>query len=418
MDILEMKKERYAIVEAQKKMLKRAKANLRKFTTKEEIEYENYNTRFDELTQEIEREKDYLPPTVGMRTSPIYKSSNNNRNKIGVDNTMKNNGYVYDKDGSSTRDAFNRYVQLGLPAISPQEFRALSADSDTAGGYLVTPRQVASDIIAELDDAVFVRSLATKFRVPNAQSLGCPALENDIGSPTWTSELGTGDEDTEMDFQLRDLYPHPAARRILVSNKLLRAASMNPEDIVKARMLQKMAVIHEAGFLTGTGSNQPLCVFTASSLGIDTDRDISTDNTTTNVTVDGLKNAVAHLKPQYRQTAQWIMHRDVEAKIAKLKDGEGRYMLENQISKGSPNTLLGFPINISEYAPNTFTPGGYMAILGAFQYYYIADAMDIQIQRLVELYAQNNQTGYIIRAESDGMPVLSSAFVRVKLADA
>jgi HK97 family phage major capsid protein len=73
------------------------------------------------------------------------------------------------------------------------------------------------------------------------------------------------------------------------------------------------------------------------------------------------------------------------------------------------------PVNMSEYAPSTMTSALYVGILGDFSQYWIADALDMQIQRLVELYAETNQTGFIGRMESDGMPVLEEAFVRVKL---
>jgi HK97 family phage major capsid protein len=62
------------------------------------------------------------------------------------------------------------------------------------------------------------------------------------------------------------------------------------------------------------------------------------------------------------------------------------------------------------------TTGNYVGILGDFSYYWIADALDMQVQRLVELYAATNQVGFIARREVDGMPVLEEAFVRVKLA--
>jgi hypothetical protein len=38
------------------------------------------------------------------------------------------------------------------------------------------------------------------------------------------------------------------------------------------------------------------------------------------------------------------------------------------------------------------------------------------VQRLVELYAETNQVGFIGRAEVDGMPVLAEAFARLKCA--
>ncbi len=68
--------------------------------------------------------------------------------------------------------------------------------------------------------------------------------------------------------------------------------------------------------------------------------------------------------------------------------------------------LLSFPVRQSEYAPNTLTTGLYVGILGDFYAgYWIADSLAIQIQRLIELYAPTNQTGFIARAETDGMPV-------------
>jgi hypothetical protein len=37
------------------------------------------------------------------------------------------------------------------------------------------------------------------------------------------------------------------------------------------------------------------------------------------------------------------------------------------------------------------------------------------VQKLVELYAETNEDGFIGRMESDGMPVLAEAFARLKL---
>ncbi len=86
------------------------------------------------------------------------------------------------------------------------------------------------------------------------------------------------------------------------------------------------------------------------------------------------------------------------------------------VRAGEPDRLLNLPVAMSENAPNTLTTGLYVGILGEFSNYWIADALDMQVQRLTELYAETNQTGFIGRMESDGMPVLAEAFVRVKLA--
>jgi HK97 family phage major capsid protein len=159
-------------------------------------------------------------------------------------------------------------------------------------------------------------------------------------------------------------------------------------------------------------------VFTAaqSGFGISTGRDVSTGNTTTAITADGLIEALYSLKAQYRKNAQWIFHRDAVKKIRKLKDGDGQYLWQVGFAQNKPDSILGLPYNESEYCPNTFTAGLYVGIVGDFSFYWIAEALQMQIQRLVELYATSNQTGYIGRVELDAMPVDENAFARVTLA--
>ena len=131
--------------------------------------------------------------------------------------------------------------------------------------------------------------------------------------------------------------------------------------------------------------------------------------------MDGLLNAKYSLKGQYWNRADWIFHRDAMKQISKLKDGEGQYLWRESVRDGEPDRLLGRPIMMSEYAPNTFTTGLYVGILGDFSNYWIADAVDMQVQVLKELYAETNQTGYIGRLSTDGMPILAESFARVKL---
>jgi len=290
----------------------------------------------------------------------------------------------------------------------------LQADSDTGGGYLVTPMQFVDRLIQAVDNAVHIRQWATVFSVPSAASLGVPTLESDPADATWTAELGTGTEDSSMGFGRRALTPHPLAKRIKISNKLLRLVP-DSEALVRSRLAYKFAVTWEQAALTGSGSNQPLGVFTASDLGISTGRDVSEDNTDSAVTFDGLINARFALNDAYKLRARWLAHGDFYRQVAKIKDGEGQYIWRQSVMAGEPDMLLGFPAYASEHAPNTFTTGKYVGMLGDFSHYWIVDALSMSVQRLVELYAETNQVGLIGRLESDGMPVLEEAFVRVKL---
>jgi HK97 family phage major capsid protein len=295
------------------------------------------------------------------------------------------------------------------------EIRALQMDSDAAGGFTVAPQQFVADLIQAVDNQVFLRGLATVSQLVGAHSIGRPSLDTDIDDSDWTSELLTGNEDSALAFGKRELTPHPLAKRIKVSRKLLRHSPLGPEAIVRQRLAYKMGVTQEKGFMTGNGVQQPLGVFTASNDGISTGRDVSTDNTSTAVTFDGLKNAKWSLRSAYRARAQWVAHRDFGKMIDKIKDGEGRYILNPSVVAGQADSLLGMPLNLSEYAPSTFTTGLYVAVLGDFSNYWIVESLSLEIQQLNELYAATNQVGFISRAELDAMPVLEEAFARVKL---
>jgi HK97 family phage major capsid protein len=296
------------------------------------------------------------------------------------------------------------------------EFRAFQADSPTEGGYLSRGEQFVAQLIQAVDDAVFIRQAATVMQVNDGNtSLGVPTLDTDAEDTDWTVELDTGNEEDTIRFGKRSLTPHPLAKLVKISRELLRASALPAENIVLQRVAYKFGITQEKGFLTGTGAQQPLGVFTASNDGISTGRDVSTGNDATSIQFDGLQEAKFTLKSQYWTRARWMFHRNAVKQIAKLKDGEGRYMWEPSVRAGVPDQLFSFPFDVNENAPSTFTSGQYVGILADWSYYWIADSLEMQMQRLVELYARANQIGFIGRLQTDGMPVLEEAFVRVKL---
>lgn len=411
MTIKEMLEKRANLITQARAILEAANTAKRALTQEEQNQYDTLFNEANGLKATIDREERQqaaekeleLPYQSGTRPNP--QQQNGNGNSADVEKRKY--------------EAFNRALPYLLTqdfrGIQPQEWRALQGDLDTAGGVLRPPVQFVADLIKTLDNLVFMRQFGTVYSVPSADTLGVPTLENDPADADWTSELATGSEDSTMSFGRRELKPHPLAKRIKISRKLIRAVP-NSTDLVRNRLAYKFAISEEKGFLTGNGAQQPLGIFTASTLGISTTRDVSTDNTTTAVTFDGLINAKYSLKAAYWPKAQWLAHRDFYKMVSKLKDGEGTYIWQQSLQVGQPDMLLGRPTAISEYAPNTFTTGLYVAMFADFSNYWIADAQTLEFQLLQELYAETNQVGMIGRLDCDGQPVLEEAFARVKLA--
>ena len=310
--------------------------------------------------------------------------------------------------------AFRSFLQLGLQEMNPDERRDLQVADSAKGGNIVAPQAFVAQLIKDMDNAVHIRGWATV--IPGgANGIGAPTLDADIDDADWTEELLTGNPDDAMRFGKRAMVPHPMAKRIKVSNDLLLNAALGAENIVRQRMAYKFGVTQEKAYFTGDGNKKPLGLFVASASGIPTSRDYATGNSSSAIVADNLIGQKYNLKQGYRDRARWLFHRDAVSMISKLKGSDNNYLWQPGLVAGQPDRLLNLPVAESEYVPNTFTTGQYVGLLGDFSYYWILDNLQITIQRLVELYAETNQTGFIGRYQGDGAPVLAEAFTRVKL---
>jgi HK97 family phage major capsid protein len=424
----ELRQDRARLITENRALLDLADAEKRQQTAEEREQYDRRFAAIEELREQIERveRQNSLEgslsadaPVVRPEFAAATEQARDEVRAYQVGHVRGERKYTIDPNGATESAEYRRAFAANL--LHPQdrtaaESRALQMDVNEAGGFTVAPQQFVANLIQAVDNLLFFRGLATVSQLLGAHSIGRPSLDTDPDDSDWTSELATGNEDSAMAFGKRELSPHPLAKRIKISRKLLRNSTIGPEAVIQARLAYKMAVPQERSYMTGSGVQQPLGIFTAHASGISTGRDVSTDNATTAVTLDGLKNAKWTLKGQYWPRAQWIAHRDFGKQVDKIKDGEGRYIWQDSVVPGQPDRLLGFPVNFSEYAPNTFTTGQYVATLGDYSNYWIVESLSMEIQRLNELYAATNQVGYITRSELDGMPVLEEAFVRVKLA--
>lgn len=296
------------------------------------------------------------------------------------------------------------------------ELRDLQMTEGPKGGYIAPPPQFVAGLLQALDADIFFRQQGWATVLPLTSDSGYEAsLDADPDDFEWTTEIAEITDDTSMKFGKRELKPTALRKAIKLSNKLLRLAP-SAEDIAMERMRYKLGVTMEKAYQTGTGAKQPLGVFTASNDGIPTSRDISTDNTVTAMTFKGLRNAKYALKNKYWREAKWLFHQDAIKQIANIEDDNGYPVLAESVTVNEPDTLMGVPYYMSEFTPNTFTTGLYVGIIGAFRFYHIADCLTMYIQRINELYSRTGQTGFHVELYTDGMPVLSEAFARVKLA--
>ncbi|WP_327587047.1 phage major capsid protein [Nonomuraea sp. NBC_00507] len=399
MDVNALKQERAKLAKQARDILDTAQAASRSITGEEEAEFDRLMEQADKLETTIAREE---------KARELEK-------RIAGDNPPKNepNGPGTGSEDERRMRAWRTYCRDGRAGLTEEHARALNMGTDPEGGYLVPPVQWVTEMLQAVDDDVPLRALATVMALTEGEGLGVPTLDTDLADADWTTELATGSLDDALRFGGRELSPNPVAKQVKISRTLLRRSNHNPEQIVRDRMAYKFSVTQEKAFMTGDGNKKPLGLFTASTQGISTARDVQTGSAT-DVTADGLIDAKYTLKPQYWARARWLWHRDAIRRIRKLKDLNGVYIWQAGLASDRPDSILDVPYVVSEWVPNTFTTGLYVGMIADFSFYWIVDALDMEVQRLVELYATANQVGFIGRLETDGMPVLEEAFVRIK----
>jgi len=428
----ELLDERMKLVSDNRKLLANAKDG--KLTTDQHGEYETRDAEIDKLSAEIEDRKkvdsladrakrydDYEKEMPQRQTDRRGASPRSDTGELlAVDfgrHKLRLNGNS-NLAARATDDYASKFNEYLLGSGDPERL-GLQTSKDSKGGYLATTA-MASRLIKFLDDNVFIRRIANVLPpLESAVSIGAPSYDSDPGDADWTPEIPASDisEDDAMTFGRREMIPHLDTKLVKAGKKFLRVAAGigSPENFIIDRLGYKFGITEEKAFLTGSGVQRPLGVFTASNDGIPTSRDVTCASGTA-FTADEVLDLLYNLKASYQARATGVFHRDFIKRARKLKTGTGEYLWGPGITGGQPDTIAGRPYVMSEYAPSTFTSQQYIGIFGDFSHYWIVDSMGFEVQRLNELGALKNQVLFMGAKETDGMPVLAEAFSRLILA--
>lgn len=289
----------------------------------------------------------------------------------------------------------------------------LSTSDEQRGGYFVVGEQFSTELLKNVDDSVYIQGLSRVIMMPpGSQNYNIRVRTAKASSFVFGNENTDMSTiyDTSLKFGKRVITPNYFQGSAIMSKDLLRNYP-GAESMVINELGINAAEVLEYNYLYGNGNQRPLGLMTPSADGINTDRDL-TSGTSANFTFDDFVKMKYALKMKYRPNSTWMFHRTMLQQIALLKDGEGRYLWEPSRQVGQPDLILGIPFIESEWMPSSFTTGGYYAILGDYQYYYVIWDMAMEMQRLVETRAYTNEYVYLFRCKMDAAPVLPEAFIR------
>ena len=106
------------------------------------------------------------------------------------------------------------------------------------------------------------------------------------------------------------------------------------------------------------------------------------------------------MKQAYQSEAVWIMHPATFTAIKKLKDGNNRYLLQDDVTGEFPFRLLGKPVYLSDNMPSV-AAGAKTVLYGDMRGLSVNFRENISVEVLREKYATQHALGVVTWFEFD-----------------
>lgn len=176
---------------------------------------------------------------------------------------------------------------------------------------------------------------------------------------------------------------------------------------MRQRMVDRLGRITNTHFTTGNGTTQPNGIITAASTGVTAANSTSQVTSILYATVIDLIHSV---DVAYRNPSCRFMMNDASVKVfRKILDGSNRPIFapgyDNTMGASAlsfPDMICGYPVIVNNDVAVMAASAKSIAF-GDFRYYYIRDAMEMQMFRFTDsAYAKLGQVGFLAWLRSGG----------------
>lgn len=178
-----------------------------------------------------------------------------------------------------------------------------------------------------------------------------------------------------------------------ISRSLINNTKFDIVGFVEAKMAQAIALFIEGELLHGTEDK------VEGLTGITSDMTITTESANA-VTVDEFMDTQDAVIDNYQANSFWIMNRATRDAIRKLKDKEGQYLLNRDLTAKWGYTLLGKDVYCSD-AMDKIGAGKTVAFYGDFTGLAVKVSEEANMQILRERYAEEHMIGILAFLEMD-----------------
>lgn len=283
--------------------------------------------------------------------------------------------------------AFADYVMGKVP-----ELRAGEQNMDMGNNGAIIPTSIANRIIKEVKDRCPILAKATIYNVKGTLKVpvwGKADSTHDItvGYQTEFTEI-TADSGA---FTSVDLSGYLAGALTLIGRSVENNGTFSVVNFIVSQMAEEIALFLERELLIGTSSKATGALSTTTTL---------TAASAAAITADELIDLQAKVKQVYQGNACWIMNPGTFTAIKKLKDGNNRYLLQDDVTGEFPYRLLGKPVYLSDNMP-AIAASAKAILYGDCSGLSVNMRENISIEVLREKYATQHAIGVVAWFEFD-----------------
>ena len=291
-----------------------------------------------------------------------------------------------DEDQAEER-AFADYVMGKVT-----ELRAGEQNITVGNNGAIIPTTIANRIIKEVKDRCPIFEKSTIYNVKG--NLKVPVW----GKANTTHDIAVGyqTEFTEITadagkFTSVDLGGYLAGALTLIGRSVENNGSFSVVDFIVKQMAEEIAAFLEKELLNGTNDKATGALSTTT---------VMTAASATAITADELIELQSKVKQAYQSGACWTMHPSTFTAIKKLKDGNNRYLLQDDVTGEFPYRLLGKPVYLSDNMP-VIAASAKSILYGDYSGLSVNMRENISIEVLREKYATQHAIGVVSWFEFD-----------------
>lgn len=270
----------------------------------------------------------------------------------------------------------------------------VNADEPTtkADASVMIPTTVWQNIIDQVIEICPVFERADRYNVIGNLVLPKYDAQNSSIVMSYADE-GTTAESGKVVLNQITLTGYLARCLAKISKSLINNTNFDIVGFVEAKMAQAIALYIEKELLHGTTDK------VEGLTGITADMTVTASSATA-ITSDDLMDVQDKVIDNYQNNSIWIMNRATRNAIRKLKDKEGDYLLNRDLTAKWGYTLLGKDVYCSD-AMDTLSAGKTTIYYGDLSGLAVKVSENANMQILNERYAEEHMTGILAFMEWD-----------------